>query len=362
MAQARRWMLTFNNPTVEDSMSLVKCGESGDVRCMVWGCEHEDLEGGTPHYQVYINFISMIRVNRLKTMFPRAHIEIAQKPNLACCRYCAKEGHYITYGAVPDLKTGHREGSQAQRKAAENLERVEALKEIRCKRLRLMDMTEEQWLDTKLVRAAQSILNFTTGPRRPDVQVRVICSPSGWGKTYAVYDKFEDVTRVEYKNKDHWFINAEEEVCLFDEFAGRRGQIAPETMLTYLDEYPIALPVKGSHRPCYWKLVIICTNIPPDQWYFYEDKNGQMQDSLAPETRNALYRRIGYGQWEGTNPRRSTRILSDYLYTLEQGREEINKILSDAKELMRPVIHEDEQAAEQHEEAAAAVEVDSDFE
>ena len=324
LAQGRRWMLTINNPTFDESEKLWLLGHHQCIDCLVYGAEHCDE--GTPHFQIYIQFKQMWRWNRVKALFPRADIELAKKPKLACCRYCAKEGFYYAFGNVPDLATGHREGTLAQKRAAENLAREEVIKRLRLGDLRYVDLTDEQLLDDKLCKGANRALGVTTGPYREHLHVVVFISPTGWGKSYNVWKTFEKVCTVEFSANQEWYINPEEYVMLYDEFC---GQIRCQKMLKYLDKYPISLPIKGGHRPCYWKLIFICSNTPPEMWYTKEDEKTGVRTSTIPEdVRQALYRRIGYPQ---PNEHGETHVYSPTFSSMQDARREMFDICQRVK-------------------------------
>lgn len=327
--QGRRWMLTINNPTYEESELLYRLGHTDDIDCLVYGAEHVDE--GTPHFQIYLHFKAMWRWNRLKNLFPRADIELAKKPKLACCRYCAKEGFYYAFGNVPDLH-GQERGERARRLREEDLAREEVVKRIRTGEMRFMDLSDEQILDTKLCRAAEKASSLTQGPMRPDVYICCLVSPTGWGKSYSVWETFQRVASVEFGASQEWFLDAEQEVMLFDEFC---GQVRAQKMLKYLDMYPISLPVKGGHRPCYWKLVFICSNTPPDEWYMKDDpKTGLRVSSIPDEVRKALYRRIGYPQ---ATARGETHVYDPMLTDLLSAQKEMKQIAVRLYERLHPV-------------------------
>jgi len=317
--QGRRWMLTINNPTFEESEKLWQLGHSDHVNIMVYGAEHADDENKTEHFQIFIAFKQMWRFNRIKTIFPRANIQLARKPTMACIRYCAKEGFYFAFGAVPPLTTPDR-GEAAKRKRAEDLAREQVVKKIRNGELRFQDLSDEQLLDTKLVRAAKDASSMTQGPMRPELYVCVFVSPTGWGKSYSIWETFKRLAAVEFGATQEWFLDAEQEVMIFDEFC---GQVRATKMLKYLDIYPISLPVKGGHRPCYWKLIFICSNTPPDEWYMKEDpKTGIKVSSIPDEVRNALYRRIGYP----ANSRGETHVYDPLMCRMVDAQMEMKKI------------------------------------
>ena len=323
----RRWMLVINNPTFQESEQIWNLAHGSHISGLMWSAEHahddkdNEPRNDTEHYHIYMSFKNPVRMTFIKNLFPRAHIEPAHKPALACCRYVAKEGFYMTFGNIPDVSTGSRVGSKRAQQKAEDLAREEVVKKIRNGQMRFQDLSDEQLLDTKLVRAAKDASSMTQGPMREGVYICCFVSPTGWGKSYSVWETFQRVASVEFGASQEWFLDAEQEVMLFDEFC---GQVRAQKMLKYLDCYPISLPIKGGHRPCYWKLIFICSNTPPDEWYMKDDpKTGMRVSSIPEEVRKALYRRIGYPV---PNARGETHVYNETFTSLLEAQKEMKQI------------------------------------
>lgn len=340
-------MLVINNPSFKESEDIWNLAHDEHVAGLMWSAEnaHDALnnenENKTEHYHIYVSFKNPIRWTWLKNIFPRADIEIAHKPALACCRYVAKQGFYMSFGSIPDVATGNKQGTRRQREAENDLAREEVIRKIRRGEMRFMDLTDEQILDTKLVRAAKDASSLTQGPLRPDVYICCFVSPTGWGKSYSIWETFQHVASVEFGGSQEWFLDAERDVMLFDEFC---GQVRCQKMLKYLDMYPISLPIKGGHRPCYWKLIFICSNTPPDEWYTKEDpKTGLKVSSIPNHVRQALYRRIGYPV---PTSRGETHVYDETFSSLLQAQKEMKQICVKLHERIYPKGVPDEIAKE----------------
>ena len=321
--RGRRWMLTLNNPSFKESEDIDALLRSDHIKYAVWCAENDDEENHTPHYHIYISFTGPWRFNRLKNLFPRADIELAKKPELACIRYVTKGNR--EHSVEPFyMEFGHRNGEGGERRAAD-MAREQIVLDFQAKKLRYEDLTAEQLLDSKLCNAVERVMRTALGPLRPDLHVCVFISPTGWGKSFSVWNAFQEVTTVEFSSSQEWFIAPEKQVCLFDEFC---GQIRCQKMLKYLDIYPIALPIKGGHRPCYWKAIFICSNTSPDQWYTKEDeRTGERLSTIPRDVRQALYRRIGYGPDAGPYSHGETHYYIDGLTRMEDARNEMNEIV-----------------------------------
>lgn len=315
--RGRRWMLVSNNPTLKEFELLWELGKKLDeITCLVYGAEHADEADKTEHVHVYISWKQVMRFNRMKRLFPRMRIELAKKPALACIRYCIKEGFYMAFGNVPNL-----EGSKRSRAKAEDLAREAVIKKVRTGEIRYQDLSDEQLLDNKLCRGVERALNFTMGPLRDDLYVVCFVSPTGWGKSWSIQTTFKNLATCEIGGSQEWILNSEQYVMLFDEFC---GQIRAQKMLRYLDKYPNSVPIKGGHRPCYWRLIFICSNTRPDEWYMKEDpKTGMKVSSIPDDVRAALYRRIGY---PNTTSHGETHVYDAQWTTLDDARKEMNEI------------------------------------
>ena len=332
--QAKRWMITLNNPSFTESEIIYNLGHHEQIKYMCWCCENEDEENKTPHYHIYVSFLRMWRFNRIKNLLPRADIEMARKPELACFRYVTKgnrehtiEPFYMEFGKRN--QTNHKKDI-----STEELAREEVILKIKQKKMRYEDLSIDQLLDSKLCTAIERVLKITLGPQRNDLFICCFVSPTGWGKSYSIWDTFHEVTTVEFGASQEWFISPEKEVCLFDEFC---GQIRCQKMLKYLDKYPIALPIKGSHRPCYWKAIFICSNTRPDEWYTKEDeKTGIRKSTIPDDVREALYRRIGYNGHQNNNC--ETHVFDPLMYTMDLARQEMHNIVLRIKAQMENTV------------------------
>lgn len=330
----RRWMLVINNPTFKESEDIYTLAHDPHVAGLMWSAEHahdakeNEVANQTEHYHIYISLTQPQRFSWFKSRFPRAHIEAAHKPALACCRYVAKDGFYMAFGNVPSITKGP---SRSVKQKADDLAREEVVKMIMRGELRMADLTAEQLLDNKLIRACERAASMIQGPERDDLYVCCFVSPTGWGKSYSIWKTFKRVASVEFGSSQEWFLDAEQETMLFDEFC---GQVRAQKMLKYLDTYPISLPIKGGHRPCYWKLIFICSNTPPDEWYMKDDpKTGIRVSSIPDEVRRALYRRIGY---PNASERGETHVYNETFTNLEAARAEMKQVCEKLHEKLYP--------------------------
>lgn len=66
------------------------------VQFIIYG--KEVGKNGTPHYQMFVCFRRTTSFNKVKKIFPRAHIEHTRGSFKEARDYCAKQGNFYEYG------------------------------------------------------------------------------------------------------------------------------------------------------------------------------------------------------------------------------------------------------------------------
>ena len=89
--QFKKWCFTINNPVDGDNPANVFTAELREkIRYAVW--QKEIGENGTPHYQGFVLWKSRgRRLQGMKELFPRAHLEVAKGRCQDNRKYCTKE-------------------------------------------------------------------------------------------------------------------------------------------------------------------------------------------------------------------------------------------------------------------------------
>lgn len=289
--QAKRWCFTINNPTEEDRELLLGTPSDGPqanfdaVQYMVFQEERAPTTG-TLHWQGFLILKDKKRLTWLKrNINPRANWSIARGNNEQCRDYCRKEetytgGERFEYGELPTREV--KKASERLQDAADELDSVKDGYK------RPSDISSITLMQSGFLAAYKELTSDILGPWRKDLQVVTLIGPPGTGKSYAINTLFPGHGRCIMGNNGIWFQNPLAEVMVFEEFC---GQIQLQRMLQFLDQYPLALEIKGGMRPAMYNLVIITSNTPPIGWYRGEEvgAEGKRTDAIK-----ALWDRLGY--------------------------------------------------------------------
>lgn len=248
MSRSRSWCFTWNNPTND-----LRFDES--VKYAIW--QEEEGESGTRHFQGYIEYPNAVGMRRVKnTIAPECHVEIRRGTRDQARAYCCKpesrlrgpweHGVWIPQGDRSDLRT-----------VAESI-REDGL-----------SLTIEEYPDkyiryhTGMHRLAEHLARNVREQR--SVVTYAFWGPAGCGKTRLCYDMFPNCFKITRDADQLWWDGyMGEEVLLLDDFY---GWIRWHFFLSVLDRYPLRLPIKGGHTYANWKVVLITSNKPPEQWY-----------------------------------------------------------------------------------------------
>jgi len=283
--RTRNWMWTLNNPTEEERRYFSELSSPPRGLQYIIFQEERAPDTGTIHFQGYLEATNTVRLQWLKNNFnPRAHYDVRRGTQEEAIAYCSKEETRVEGGLSKQL--GQRRAG-ATSAAEKKRQRIEALDNIRAKRIKLAEIDSELLLNQAFLSAARHFTSTMLGPHRADLEIVTIVGGTGIGKSYCAYQIGGD-SIITYQGNG-WFGGADSQgdVLLFDEFT---GQIPLHLFLQYLDPYPNQLPVKGGFYPAFYTKVIITSNVKPENWWKKDEEvNEKREGQLA-----ALYRRIGY--------------------------------------------------------------------
>ena len=290
--QSKKWQLTINNPQ--------DCGLDREHLLDIlsrfsldyFALSDEIASTGTPHTHVFLYAHSNLRFSTIHNKIPIAHIEKALGTVQQNRDYIAKtgkwantdraetqvEGSFYEWGTPP---TEQEERSPAMTKL------LQSVKDGRS----TLEIIEEtpgfafKVRDIEALREAVTAAKYRRQNR--DLAVYYLFGATGAGKTRGIYSEHpaDDICRItDYGGKNGVRFDAYhgQPVLVFEEF---HSQILIESMLNYLDVYPLMLPARYSDRVACYTTVYITSNIPLEEQY-------QEIQRRKPETWRAFVRRI----------------------------------------------------------------------
>lgn len=289
--QGRKWQITVNNPSEHELTHDIIIAILEAFK-FIYFCMCDEISNtGTYHTHIFIFFSSPVRFSTLKKCFPAAHIERALGSCAENRDYLRKEGRwaetakaetslpetFLEVGNIPDER---EEKSPVMAEIIRQLEEGASTSEIiKCNPSVLFRAKD---IDT----ARQTFLADEYASKNRDIEVSYIYGTTGVGKTRSIFEYYNasDICRITtYRGKDAMFDSYNgQPVLVMEEF---HSQIPIQSMLNYLDRYPVYLPARYYDRiACYTKLYIT-SNISLSEQYTWEQQH-------EPEIYEAFLRRI----------------------------------------------------------------------
>ena len=287
--QSKKWQLTINNPQdcgldrgrlldILNQFSLdyfALCDEVG--------------ANGTPHTHIFLYAHSNLRFSTIKNRLPVAHVEKALGSAWQNRDYIAKsgkwantnkaetsvEGSFFEWGTLP---TEQEERSPTMTKLLQSLKDG-------CSTMEIIEETPAFGFKARDIDTLRETMNAAQyRSQNRDLTVYYLYGASGAGKTRGIYAEHPatDICRI----TDYGGRNG----VRFDAYHGQpvlefHSQIPIESMLNYLDIYPLTLPARYSDRVACYTTVYITSNIPLEEQY-------QEIQRCKLETWRAFLRRI----------------------------------------------------------------------
>lgn len=269
--RSRKYTLTFNNPS-EHSVSHDSINNSMNSIKWIYYCLCDEVgEEGTPHIHLFFCCKNGISFDRVKKLFPSAHIESCIGTAQENRDYIRKEGKYLNsdkketniidtfeeYGEIPLDVPSKNESVSKQvldmiRDGFSNVDIINAFPSYSTKINHLNNIRETLKQDE--IKDDFRILDIT-----------YIFGKTATGKTRYVMEKYGYSNVFKITNYKNPFDNySGQDVILFDEF---RSSLPVSDMLQYLDGYPCLLPARYTDKvACYTKVYIV-SNIELDEQY-----------------------------------------------------------------------------------------------
>jgi hypothetical protein len=302
--RARRARCTLNNPTAEELATIEEKFKNGQVEHLaaaIFAKEHwTGPEGSTPHLQFFIRFTKDIIFSpewKAEHGLSRAHIASCDMSNQANWDYCKKETsrkepHNPEWGEEVWFTFGNPDdgdlGKQGQRTEINEI----------------TQRIKDGWSLDKIIAAYPHVYcKFHAGidkmfvalqPRRARIYPRVLVlyGETGTHKSHMAHELCESLEE-NYFQKDPsmekwWSGYSNQKVMMIEEFT---GNIPLKTLLQLLDCYPLQLQTKGSSCKIQVNTIVICSSIPPWEWYQNMDhsqgKIAQLQRRICRENQDS---------------------------------------------------------------------------
>ena len=246
--RSRFWCFTINNPDPADVVEIP------DYEYLIIG--QEVGESGTPHLQGYVEFKKRLRLQQVKKLLPRAHLETRRGTALQAADYCKKEGNFHEDGKL-SLTPGESEKERWEhyRQLAKkgDFDEIPAHIYIRYRRALIEERQSEVY--------AVDELTDTCGVW--------IWGQPGTGKSRYARDTYKELY---LKMQNKWWngYEGQDTVLIEDWDPETRG--LNQYLKLWTDRYPFPAETKGgvlpSIRP---KQVVITSNYPLDQCFTGQD-------------------------------------------------------------------------------------------
>lgn len=285
MSRGRNFVFTLNNPDVLPQPFLDQLVALPNFRYTIF--QEERGQEGTIHYQGYLEFSNPKTLAYLKKhVSNRAHFETRKGTAASCIDYCSKEDTRVSgpYSA----------GTPAQKTQGQRTDLEEACATLAAgglKRLR----EELPHMYVKFSRGFEALAAATPMRPREAPEVIVLYGPTGTGKTKYFFDTAPiDESWTLPITSGLWFDGYDSQPhVLLDDFAGRASKMELAHLLRLLDRYPLRVPVKGGFTVWSPTTIYITTNIHPEDWYDYSDRQEHYNALFRRFTRCILYTRDG---------------------------------------------------------------------
>lgn len=294
---ARSWFCVLNNPSsifgdippqemVNNAIELW-CADKPQRSCAV---NYEIGDTGNHHMHMVLEDPSKVRFSAIKKLFPSIHIEPTrgnkeQAEDYILKRGCFEEKQHTVI--VPAVFRGTIKANQGARK---DLDIIQELLEQGQTPNDIMDISINYRKYETLIRKQYFRMKQKDAPTQREVKVIWHVGESGCGKSFTYTKLCEEHGKdavyllTDYDNGG--FDNyCAEEILFMDEF---KGNIRFQTLLNYLDKYPVQVHCRYANAYALWTEVHITSVFPPEEAY-YSMVDPSMRDK---DKKTQLFRRI----------------------------------------------------------------------
>lgn len=239
----RNICFTINNWTEEDFDLLHNSGKWYSY--LIYGFEMG--ETGTPHLQGYAELQKRMRLNSVKKILPRAHIEARKGTAEEAADYCKKEGDFEERGII---------SKQGERLDLDKV-RTEALE------MGMRGVTSK--FNQQQIHVAEKFLCYNETERDWKPEVIWIWGKTGTGKSKLARELTGDDTYTKNTANKWWDGYDSHENIIIDDFRCSWWDLT--YMLALIDRYAMRVEVKGGTRQILAKKIIITSAFAPNECY-----------------------------------------------------------------------------------------------
>ncbi|AUM61711.1 Rep [uncultured virus] len=270
----RHWCITVFD--IENFYVDLDQDQWKDIRYLVYQIE-KCPDTGKEHIQGYVEFKKLIRMAGVKKLFndKTMHLEKRRGTRDEARAYCMKEESRVKGPfELGEWLKSNKDGETASGNRTD-------LKRLYCatKEKTDIEILEDEGLVSSYMRnfrAVDRVRSLRKPKRTVDLKVHLYYGEPGTGKSFKAYKN--EIIWAKPVGQGFWFDGyMQERTVLIDDFSGASSHITLTDLLRILDCYPILVPVKGSH--VWWcpDLIIVTSNVHPQNWYKYEERQSSFE-------------------------------------------------------------------------------------
>lgn len=257
MSQSKRWVFTLNNYTEEEWQQAINL-ES----VTIWGIVGKEIgTEGTPHLQGAVCFAGNKRLNAVKLLLPRAHLDIMRGECSQNKTYCSKAGDFTEWGTIPKDRKAQAEDQKEKWDTVRALAIEGRFDEIPS------DLYVRYMHTLKRMHMDDSVRNLTTQDwTEPPNEWH--WGSTGTGKSRAVREAYP-ILYLKSLNK-WWCGYRNEETVLIEEFCP--GMPFGSFMKMWADRYAFRAETKGGSMMINPTRIIVTSNYSIDECFDTRDR------------------------------------------------------------------------------------------
>jgi len=292
---SKQWSYTINNPTpaVRERLPLLHVAHTGTISYHIF--QYEAAPGtGTLHVQGFICFSGRKSRSTVSTLLGgNPHLEVTRGSPVENREYCsAAEKRHETYfdylfewGVLPETHnlSGPKDEMLAVKRKLEEGDHPDVI------------ARDDAYFSNvaRHVKFYDRYYNSLAHPRASRPYVFVFYGATGIGKTFAA-EQFKDAYFVPAGSSGTtWFDGFDprkHQTVVFNEMHGSRMQLS--YLLELMDKHDMEVNRKGAFVKFNPKCIVFTSNLPPEQWYGFNDPEKTLAHPYS-----ALERRFG-SVWE----------------------------------------------------------------